>query len=186
MSTKELAFAASTIWVVLAAILVSVLLAGVWGFGRYRLNAKEDELAAVQQQVQSTQAQANQLAVFEERQAELATRQATAAQALAGRRNWAKLFDELSLVLPSDIWLQTLNATEDSGLELMAWAIDAPTDSPDVGHKTIAKALVRLADLEQLKDVWLTDSSKAEFEDKPAIQFRVTADVVEEPGDEAQ
>lgn len=170
-------------WVVLAAIVVAVVLAGVWGFGTVRLSGKKDELAALQQQVQQTTAQANQLAIFEERATELGTRRDTATQALAHRRNWAKLFDELSLVLPADVWLQNLAAGEKDGLQMAGYAVDAPADSPDVGHKTMAKTLVRLADLEQLSDVWLTNSTKATFQEKPAIQFTLTA-AVSEPGDE--
>ena len=167
-------------WVIVAAIVVAVLLAGVWAFAFFRLQSKEDELASIQQEVQSTNAQAAQLAIFEERATELESRRATAQLALSSRRNWARLLSELSLVLPSDVWVETLLAGESNGLELSGWAVDSPEDSPDVGHKTMAKMLVRLADLAQLTDVWLTSSTKAEFEAQPALQYSVTA-VVSEP-----
>lgn len=164
-------------WVVIAGIGVAVILAGVGMFGFLRLQAKQDELAAVQQEVQMANAQAAQLAIFEERASELEARRATATLALSGRRNWARLYDELSLVLPADIWLQTMMTAEDTGLQITGYAIDPPKDSPDVGHKSMARLLVRLADLEQLGDVWLISSVKAEFEDQPALQFGVSATV---------
>jgi len=167
-------------WVIVAAIVVAVLLAGVWAFAFFRLQSKEDELASIQQQVQSTNAQAAQLAIFEERATELESRRTTAQLALSSRRNWARLLSELSLVLPSDVWVETLLAGESSGLELTGWAVDSPDDSPDVGHKTMAKMLVRLADLAQLTDVWLTSSAKSDFEEQPALEYSVTA-VVSEP-----
>lgn len=168
-------------WVVLAAIGIAVVLAGVWGFGLFNVGGKRDELASLQQQVQVTNTAAEQLAIFEERAAELETRSATAAMALGDRRDWARILDEISLVLPADMWIQTLATAEGEGVSLNGYAIDAPADSPDVGHKAIAKALVRLADLDALYDVWLTSSLKAEFEEQPAIQFTITAKVVAPP-----
>lgn len=164
-------------WVALAAIAVGVVLVAAYGVGYFQRAAKQDELASVQQQTKTTTAQADKLGIFEERATELEARRQTAASALANRRSWATLFDELSLVLPSDMWLQTMSADEESGLQISGYAIDAPKDSPDVGHKTMAKALVRLADLGLLSDVWLVSSSKTEFSDQPVIQFSMTAKV---------
>lgn len=164
-------------WVILAAIVIAVVLAGVWAIAYFQLQGKQDELAAIQQQVQATNAQAEKLAIFEERAAELETRRTTANLALADRRDWAKLFNELSLVLPADIWIANMSAAQEGGLNLSGYAIDAPSDSPDQGHKSIAKMLIRLADLDQLTNVWLTSSAKGEFEEQPVLEFSVTADV---------
>ncbi len=166
-------------WVILAALMVAVVLAGVWVFAFLRLQGKQDELAAVQQEVQTTNTRAAQLAIFEERAGELEARRATADLALSSRRNWAKLLSELSLVLPADVWVDTLSASEESGLQIDGYAVDAPTDAPDLGHKTMAKMLVRLADLDQLFNVWLTSSTKAEFEAQPVLEYTVTAEVSE-------
>jgi len=166
------------VWVVVAAIVIAVLLAGVWGVANYRLQNKKDELAAVQQEAQAIQAQADQLAIFETRASELEERQATVQAALGGRIDWAKLLDEVSLVLPSDLWVQTMAVDEDAGISLAGYAIDFPDDVPDLGHKAIAKALVRLADLEDLSDVWLASSVKTEFAEQDAIQYTITSKVV--------
>ncbi len=164
-------------YVVLAAVGVALILAVAWGFGFMRLQDKEGELATLQQEVQTTQAQANQLAIFEERAVELDARKAVVTQALGDRRNWGRLCDELSLVLPSDVWVQTLQLAEDDGLLMTGYALDNATDTPDAGHIPVAKLLVRLADLEMLQDAWLSGSSKGEFEERPAITFSVTAGV---------
>lgn len=173
-------------WVIIGAVFVAVVLAGVWGFAYLRLQAKQDELASLQQQVQSTQAQADQLAIFEARAVELESRRATAALAMAGRIDWAKLMNEISLVLPSDLWVQTLTLGEEAGVSMTGYAVDPPTDSPDVGHKAIAKALVRLAELDDLYDVWLINSAKVQFEEQAAIQFSITAGVKTPTGTGAQ
>ncbi len=166
------------VWVIVGAIAVAVVLAGVWGFASYRLQARQDELAAVQQQVQAVQAQADQLAIFETRAAELEARKATVQAAMGGRVDWAKLLDELSLVLSSDMWVSTIAVSESTGLSMAGYAIDSPDDVPDLGHKAIAKGLVRLAELESLSDVWLASSTKTQFADQDAIQYSITAKVI--------
>ncbi len=165
-------------YVVFAALGVAALLAIVWMVTYARVQGKEGDLAALQQEVEMANAQAAQLAIFEERAAELEARRTTVQQALGDRIEWARIYDEVSLVLPSDIWLQSMAVNEESGVSLNGYAIDVPGDSPDAGHKAIAKALVRLADLEAFYDVWLTNSSKATFEDQPAIQFSISTQVV--------
>ncbi len=165
-------------WVILAAIGVAVVLAGVWTVSYFRVQGRQAELAELQQQVQSMNAQATQLAIFEQRASELEARRALVGLALGDRRDWAKLFDEVSLVLPADVWVQALTAAEGEGVSISGYALDTPDDSPDIGHKSIAKVLVRLADLDNLYDVWLTSSVKAEYEERPVIQFSITSKVV--------
>ncbi|MDI6693326.1 MAG: hypothetical protein QMD76_08510 [Anaerosomatales bacterium] len=164
-------------YMVAALVIVSLVLVGVWGFAFTRANSKQRDLEAKQQELQQVKQQAASLEIFELQQAELARRKAVAQLALDARQNWAKLFDEISLVLPSDMWLSALAATTESKLQLDGYSVDT-TDTPDYGHKTVAKLLVRLAELEQLADVWLSNSVKTEVEDQPALQFTVTASVV--------
>lgn len=170
-------------WVAVGALVVAIVLAAVWGIGQFRLQSKQDELASIQQQVQGVQAQADQLAIFEVRADELQQRQATVQQALGGRIGWARLFDEISLVMPSDMWVESMVASEEEGLAISGYTLDSSTDSPDAGHKVIAKALVRLAELDSLYDVWLATSLKDEYEEQPAIQY-VISTKVERPSTE--
>jgi Tfp pilus assembly protein PilN len=165
------------VYVVVGALALAVVLAGVWMLGFLGVQSRETELAAVEQQVRTAQAEAERLAIFEQTAAELQSRTDIVARALAGRRDWARLFDELSLVLPSDLWAEAMFSSETDGITIQGWAIDAPNDTPDAGHKSIAKMLVRLADLEQLQDVWLTNSVKTLYLEQDAIQFTVTAQV---------
>ena len=172
-------------YVILAAIGLALVLAAVWSVAFFRLEDKRQELAAVEQRVQTTQTQADQLAIFEQRASELEMREQTVELALGDKRDWAKLFDEISLVLPDDVWVQTLSADEAAGMQMLGFAVDAPNDTPDLGHKSIAKTLVRLTDLDQLYNVWLTNSVKQLYNEQDAIQFTITADV-EAPATEAE
>ncbi|MCX8007474.1 MAG: PilN domain-containing protein [Coriobacteriia bacterium] len=164
-------------YLVAALVAVSLVLVGVWGFAFTRANAKQRDLEAKQQELQQVTQQAASLEIFEVQQAELARRRSVAQMALDARQNWAKLFDEISLVLPSDMWLSALAATAPTKPQLEGYS-GVTTDPPDYGHKTVAKLLVRLAELEQLADVWLSNSVKTEVEAQPALQFSITAAVV--------
>lgn len=162
-------------WVAFAAVVAGVVLLGAYAYGYLGVQSRQNELALIQQQVSATQAQADQLKIFEERASELQTRKETAALALAGCQDWARLFNEMSLVLPTDVWVESMAADQTTGLQVAGYALDSATDEPDLGHKVMAKTLVRLAELEQLQDVWLTSSVKDEYEEQPAIRFTVTA-----------
>lgn len=164
------------VYVALVALLIAVVLAGVWGVALMSVNGKKQQVAARQQELAQTQSRAAELKVFEDKSLELDRRKAVAGTALAGRRNWSKLFDEISLVMPTDLWVKVLSASENSGLTIDGNALDTAT-TPDLGHKSIAKLLVRLANLEQLYDVWLTNAAKTELLDARVIQYTVTAGV---------
>lgn len=164
-------------WVAFAAVGIAVVLALVWGFSSYRVQSKSDELAAIQQQVQAANAEAAQLAIFEQRATELQARKATVAAALGGRYDFPRLWEEISLVLPTDAWIQSLNSGEASGISMSGYVVGAPDDSPEAGHKALAKTLVRLADLDELYDVWTSSSNEVEIEQKDALQFSITAKI---------
>ncbi len=54
-------------------------------------------------------------------------------------------------------------------------------DSPDVGQKAVARAMVRLNDLDTLFDVWLRSSVRAapaEGTSEGQVQFQVSTQVV--------
>lgn len=165
------------IYVALVAMLIFIMLAVVWVLAYMRVDSKQMDLEVRLQEVQATQAKADVLAVFEQKEQDLQARKAVAEQALLNRMNWARLFDELSLVMPTDMWVSSMAWDQDTGIALDGFAIDRATDTPDAGHKSIAKMLVRLADLGDLYDVWLTNSTKTLFLDQPAIQFTATARV---------
>lgn len=163
------------VYVVIVAFVLFAVLGAVWVLAYTRVDSRNATLATKRQEAASITAQAELLKVFEDQESTLQDRQSVADEALSERRNWAKLFDEVSLVLPSDMWLRTLSFSESAGLGLDGFALDSDDDSPDLGHKAIAKMLVRLADLPQLYDVWLSNSLKTDYLEQPAIQFSATS-----------
>ncbi|MCE5204365.1 MAG: PilN domain-containing protein [Actinomycetia bacterium] len=164
------------VYVAFAFIGVVIVLAGVYVVASMNVSSKQTVLDQKTQLLATTTQKAEALQVFELQESELQRRRSVASMALDARRDWSRLLDEVSLVMPADMWLITLNVGETEGAQLDGYAVD-PEDSPDYGHKTIAKLLVRLADLDQLYDVWLTNSVATLVEEQPALQFSITAGV---------
>jgi hypothetical protein len=168
-------------YVALGGIVALVLLFAVYGLLSMQVARANAELQDRQQTEANLRAQAEAFSIFEEKESDLEARLVLSEQALAGRVDWGRLANELSLIMPADAWVVTLTSDEEEGVTMFARAVDSETDVPDVGHKAVAKTLVRMADLEQLSSVWLSSSIKTEYEEQPVIDFTVTT-AVERPG----
>ncbi len=166
-------------WVLVVAIILGAAIVITFVVGLLIAGLKSQELEAKQAEVTSLQEQAEAYKVFEDRMAELSGKQGVVQGAKQGRIDWGRLATEVSLVLPSDVWVERLTADQGGGIQIQGWAVDDPDDVPDAGFKTIAATLVRLASLEQLHSVWLTSSNKAIFANtgKDAISFTITTGV---------
>jgi len=144
---------------------------------------KQSDLSLAQQDAANFQREAERYKIFEDKQSDLQARQAVANVALTGEDDWSRLLNELSLVLPPDVWVTNIQVGEDQGVNITGSASDATaTDAPESGHKSIAKLLVRLADLDQLSNVWLTLSTIQRVPGQDAVvNFQVQADVTSTP-----
>lgn len=169
----------------LAAAALGTVLLVLYAFLALQVGSKNDLLQQNREVATQVRSQAQAYEVFQDKVDELQARQTVADLALAGRIDWGRIANEVSLVLPSDVWLTFMSGSEDEdqqGLKIVGRAVDSLTDVPDVGHKAVAKTLVRLADLELLTDVWLTESKKEFLDDNgaegPIIEFTISSGVV--------
>ncbi len=169
------------LWVYAAAALVALVLIGIWLVLGLQVQQKNRDLQTRQEQANKLRTEADAFAVFEQKQTALTSRQTVAQTALAGRIDWARVCNEISLVLPSDVWAKSIVANQDAGLQLTLVAEDT-ADSPDVGQKSVARTMVRLNDLGSLYDVWLKASAKGAIQQGAAearvIEFQLTTQVV--------
>ncbi|MDO8915437.1 MAG: hypothetical protein Q7W16_05075 [Coriobacteriia bacterium] len=158
-------------WVIIGGIVAAVVFAGVFMLLQLQVSMKQGEVASVKQQAAVLGEQAQRFQIFQEKQADLAVRRGIVASALAGRVDWSRLLSEVALVLPSDIYLIQMGAAQPLAgaaglpgtpgqLTIGGKALDVPNDVPDLGYRSIAKLLSRLAELQQLDGVWLTNSVK--------------------------
>lgn len=168
-------------YVILGGIGVALLLVALYSFAAWQVKNKNGVLDQNQALATQLRAQANAYEIFQQKEDLLQQQLDVASTALAARIDWGRIANELSLVMPSDVWLIHVQGSEENGLEIVGYAVDSDTDVPDVGHKAVAKTLVRLADLELLDDVWLTSSQKTELEgtESRVIEFSITTGVVQ-------
>jgi len=97
--------------------------------------------------------------------------------ALSGRIMWDRILREISLVLPSDVWLSGL-ALHAPGLTSTSGATTAfEMKGKAFSHEGVARLLSRLALIPDLENVALNHSSRITPGKHGPVEFSVTADL---------
>lgn len=175
-----------------AALIVYLVLFAVFGIMNWIVSQRVAELQSHKDLAATLTAQADALRIFEDKEASLTQRQTVMQEAVKQRVDWGRVLNEISLVLPADVWLETLRADQNTGLILGGLAVDSDTEVPDVGHKAIARTLVRLTNIELLRDVWLNSSAKEIFTgvdgaENSVLRFEISCGVLSaEPAVDAE
>ncbi|MGV8082442.1 MAG: PilN domain-containing protein [Coriobacteriia bacterium] len=153
------------------------------------VSGKNDQVQRKLEEAQSYQAKANELAVFEEKEQTLQSRLTVAQTALSGRVNVGKVMNDISLVLPDEVWLDSITVNEDAGVTILGNTPRSTSQTADVAYKSIAKTLVRLNEVDGLSDVWLTsaanttwskwavDTNEVMPEPTPVVSFQLTGTI---------
>jgi hypothetical protein len=165
------------VWVIFGAVIWYAVLFVFFGVMLLRVQVSAGDVTAKTQEAATIQRQADSLRIFEEQKSALDARRSVTLTALSGRQAWSRLMTELSLVLPTDMWLESVSVDEKS-FHAQGTSVDHTGDVPLMGYKNIAKLLVRLTDLDQITNIWLTSSSKGKFLEQPVITFQIEAEVV--------
>ena len=150
----------------LAGGVIAAVLVMFWAFMALQVTASTAEVESVVTQATQLETQAQEFQVFQKTEADLNMRKNAVVAAKAGAVDWARMLYEIGLVLPKDIYLTAFTGTDagasgNSVVNLTGQAVDKVSDSPDNGYKSVATMLVRLADLDQLDFVWLSNTSIA-------------------------
>ncbi len=140
-------------------LIVLFAYAGIFLLGQQ----KSDKLQTLQEETKQYQSQADAFSIFESKEQELLDREQVAQTALAGRIDMGMLAEEVSLVLPDEVWLGSVSISEKDGLSLSGNTPRSTSESVDVAYKSIAKLLVRLNELPTLFDVWLVTATNADW-----------------------
>jgi Tfp pilus assembly protein PilN len=176
------------IWAILILVAVVVVLGLVYVKLNGDVNAKQDELAAIQTEMAAVQAQIAELAPYAELQAQRTSMTETAKGIYQSSVPFSTLLQELSLVIPENVRLQTLTATVPATMLPGTAAIEgvpATSATADVtftgqteAHRDVAEFMTRLGLMPQLKGITLTtstDSSTGATTTTTFKQFTVTA-----------
>jgi len=151
-------------WVGIAAIALIALILVVYVGLIIEAKSQSDNLQTIQESANSQRVLAEQLAIFQNKETELQTRQSVAQTALAGRVNVGQVAEDVSLVLPDEVWLDLLTINESTGIVMTAQTPRNSGESNDVAYKSVAKTLVRLNELPELYDVWLTTAVNGQWQ----------------------
>jgi len=181
-----------TQWFVLVPVVAAVLLTGVLSAGFLSTSGKvkdrqgelatlKDELAAIPTP-DATKVQ-SQSALASDRE----TRVRALSAALSRRIAWDRVFRELSLVLPDDVWLATLSAKAPVSSSVVTTAEAAPStavaatqftlDGYTYSHAAVARLLSRLAVVPDLLNVQLQQSTLTKVANAQVVHFVIAADV---------
>lgn len=177
--------------VLLTAVLGSVLLTAVLCGGflmassgvtdkEAQLDSAKAELAAIPPPPQADTSQSTLVAEKDARLTVLGS-------ALANRVAWDRVLREVSLVLPDDVWLETMNTNGPDPAAVTAAPPPGQTPAAPVGgfaitgytysHDGVARLLARLAVIPHLENVKLGSSAVNSEGVRPIVKFAISADL---------
>jgi Tfp pilus assembly protein PilN len=163
----------------LAAVILAVgaavfLLLFIYTLQTARLANANHKLAAQQALNQGLQTQIDSLQQFAQLKAEVALRQTLTQQALTNQVRWSGVLRDISMVIPNQMWLTSMNATVSDALQ--GGAAATPGAPPVVGaqtlvgtiqfqgvasdNPTIALWLSRLVRVNGWENSWLSSAQK--------------------------
>lgn len=148
-----------------------------------RLNDLKQDLAAQQAENDRLRGEIAELQEFDQQQRELAASQDLLNTLLADEVRWSGVLRDISLVIPGQTWLTTLNgqitqtegtvqATERSGL-----IGQISFNGFGLSHRAVALWLTRLEDVEGFANPWVSTSQKTEIGLQEVVQFTSTTDL---------
>ncbi|MBE0447741.1 MAG: hypothetical protein IBX64_06535 [Actinobacteria bacterium] len=141
-------------------IIVAVCLCSIHAFNVWRIRTAEEDLNKLKAQVAKMNTAIQALKVYEARVEEVERKKMIVAKALEDRVIWSRMLEEVMVVTPNDVALEKLEG--DPEKVTFTGLIEDPSDTPDKGHKQVARWLVRLSELKLQPKTWLTSSEKQE------------------------
>ncbi len=165
---------------VLSTVLIAMMYMSASGTVHDRqqqLDTLRAELAVVPPPVQQSSAQTGLAAEQKARVAAIST-------AMSRRVAWDRVLREVTLVLPSDVWLQSIAAV--SPASPGSTAAPAPVAGPPTGFTLngytysqdgVARVLTRLMVVPDLSDVQLSTSSSTKVGSQTIVQFTIVANI---------
>jgi Tfp pilus assembly protein PilN len=182
-----------TQWIVLVPVVGAVLLTGVLSFAFLsasgKVKDKQAELATLQDTLHAIPTPdaskvKSQSALASDKQVRVTALSA----ALSRRVAWDRIFRELSLVLPDDVWLATLSAKAPVSSSVPAApapaaagttvaATEFTLDGYTYSHPAVARLLSRLSVVPDLVNAQLQQSTLTKVGPSKAVHFVIVADV---------
>lgn len=153
-------------------LLVAVFVA-VYAVNFVRIMGEERKLTAIQAENARYAQAISQIQTFEKARLQVEDREKLIATAIAGKFEWSKLLNNISLIIPNEVWLTSFDGSVD-GLTFGGYATRY-SGTTELGYRPVAKWLVRLGEISALSDVWLTSSEKGADQGANRISWQTTA-----------
>jgi len=158
------------IYAVLFLVVVVVVLGLVYVWQNNIVNNKQDQLAQIQSQQAVVDAQARALAPYAQIQATRVAMTATGKGIYEARVPWSTILEEVSLVIPENVRLQSMTCAVPATMQpgaaaAAAGAVPASTDVTFTGttytHQDVAEFMTRLGLIPQLMNIQLGSTTEA-------------------------
>jgi Tfp pilus assembly protein PilN len=162
--------------VVLALAVGSLVAAKGESSKRAELEQRQRELALLPRPAKKPPAASSALA------GEHAPRLAAVTAALSERVAWDRILKRFSLIVPEDVWLQSLDLKSAGPAEAAAPTPESSTNGMTLvgytySHNSVARLLSRLALVPDLTNVALQSSTISELGGRKVVQFTIVAGV---------
>ncbi|HEB13275.1 MAG TPA: hypothetical protein ENI11_06325 [Actinobacteria bacterium] len=152
-SEQQLAF------MLLGVVVMVILLISVYGFNFVRIIQEQTDLEIIKAENSRVQVEIAKIGDFEKVRSLVEQRQNLINTITSKKYSWSRLLNNISLIVPNEIWLTRLEVEEEGKLSFSGKAL-AGTKTSGIGHKPVAKWLVHMSELSDIGDVWLTASKK--------------------------
>ena len=174
---------------VVLAVLLAAVLSAMFLSGSGKVKDKQAELATLQDELHAIPTpDASRIKTQTALAADKQARVTALSGALSRRVAWDRVFRELSLVLPDDVWLATITAKAPvpSSTALPPAPAVVGTSVPATGftidgftysQPAVARLLTRLAVVPDLVNVQLQQSTLTKLGSAQAVHFTIVADV---------
>jgi len=170
------------------AVLAAAVLAVGYMQASGKVGSENRQLGDIQAQIAALPQPATPPSTISSLPAEKAARVSALAAALSQRVAWDRLLREVSLVLPDDVWLTSLNATAPSAAAAAVAATGAPagTTTPATGFTIsgytysqtgVARLLARLGVIPDLIAIGLQASNQTDVGGQTIVQFTIVGSV---------
>jgi Tfp pilus assembly protein PilN len=174
--------------VIAAGVIVLAGVGALYFLQQLRLVGVNNDLEEQRDTNAGIQAQINDLRRFDELQREVEASRSMLSTLLANEILWSGVLRDVSLVIPSDVWLSGLTGdTNESG------NTQAPTTTGTAGgtglvgqitfngfsldHRAVALWLARLDDVRGFANPWLSNAQKTDVGNSKVVQFTSSVDL---------
>ncbi|MBI4728879.1 MAG: PilN domain-containing protein [Acidobacteria bacterium] len=170
---------------VAAGMALVVLLGAVYALQQVRLAKEQRRLEAQAEVNAGLKAKAAKLSEFERLETQATQRASLLQRLTAGEVRWSAVLADLSLAIPSNVWVTTFSGTLSAPVAAGPGAAKAAiAGPPTIGelqlagvtfeHVDVARWLTRLAEVKEFTFPYLSLSQKSEMFDRTVVQFSST------------